>query len=264
MGTIREEILESVEQSFRSRSAPGVAEVIPPPARTAERVSPFTVVLLEDGSAGVCWNLLEGSDRSDYGALDLAGWRGRDALALARELLAPERARRVVGYAACAALSQVCFRAGEPAVDTGTELLDLAGVGPEERVGLVGYAPPFARELALRGARVTVLEREGTVPERAGVELARTPRDLGECRVVFITSTTLLDDSFDELEPLTRAAGFRALYGPGAGILPGALFRRGLDALGGMLIGDGRALAERQRLGRPWGDAKRKFVLRRG
>lgn len=263
MATVRAEILESLEQSYRERPVPRVAEVIAPPERAADRVSPFTVVLLEEGAAGVCYNLLEERDRPAYDALELAAFQGAGALELARELCAEERARRVVGYAACAALSQARFRAGEPAVDTEADLLELAAIGPADRVGLVGYAPPFAREIAERGARLVVLEREGAVPARDRLEAARSPRDLEECQVVLITSTTLLDDSFAELEALTRRARFRALYGPGAGILPDALFRRGLDALGGMLILDGRALAARQREGRPWGDAKRKMVLRR-
>lgn len=263
MTTIRAEILASLEQSYRARRVPRVAEVIAPPGRGGERVSPFTVVLLEDGAAGVCYNLLEESDRPAYDALELAAFRGSDALALARELDAEERARRIVGYAACVALSQACFLAGEPSADTEADLVELAAIGPADRVGLVGYAPPFARELSARGARLVVLEREG-VPAREGLEAADSARDLAGCQVVLITSTALLDDSFAEIEALTRGARFRALYGPGAGILPEALFRHGLDALGGLLIEDGRALAARQREGRPWGDAKRKMVLRRG
>jgi uncharacterized protein len=262
--TIRQALLDSIEQRYRGRPMPQVAEVIKPPQGTEERVSPFTVVLLDGGSAGTCWNLLEdASRRAAYDAIDPGDHQGRDAFEVASELLAEDQARRIVGYAACSALSQELFLAGDLAVDTATDLLDLAGVVPADRVGLVGYSPPLLGQLVSRGAAVLVLEREGSMLSSDRAKLVRSPGDLAGCQVVLITSTTLLDDSLLQIERPTRGARFRAIYGPGAAIVPDALFQRGLDAIAGMLITDGRALADRQRRGLPWGDSKRKFVLRR-
>jgi uncharacterized protein len=264
MSPLRQELLDSIEARYQGRALPCVAEVIPPPGGSGEEVSPFTLVMLEGGAVGPCWNLLELPEhQASYRALDARTYQGRPALEVARELLSDDRARRIVGYAACNALSQALFLAGEPAVDTRTDLLDLAGVDASDDVGLVGYTPPLLGELADRAGQVVVLEREGDMPARDGVKVARSPNDLAGCDVVLLTSTTVLDDSLLELERVTRRARFRAIYGPGAALVPDVLFRRGLDAIAGMLITDGPTLAERHRHGQLWGDTKRKFVLSR-
>ena len=264
MDELRHEIWHSLEAHFRDRLIPRVASVVRPPGGATERVSPFTVVLLEGGAAGACWNLLDTAEhRAAYAAMDPQGCDGQDALEVARGLLEGDRVQRIVGHAACSALSQVLLLAGDIAVDTETPLVELMHLGPTDRVGLVGHAPPLLRQIASQVAQVMVLEREGPVPAREGVVRAASPGDLASCTVLVITSTTLLDDSFAEVERVSRGARFRAVYGPGAAIVPDALFRRGIDAIAGTLFTDGPALAERQRQGQRWGDAKRKFVLSR-
>lgn len=265
MTTIRHEIVETLERRYRDRPVVRVAEVVAPPGGAEERLSPFTVVTLDGGVGGLCWNLLEDQPiRQAYDRLPRDSYRGRDAVEVARELLHEELVLRIVGFAACGALSQALFLARDPVVDTECNLLDLMELTGADHVGLVGYAPPLVRELADRSARVTVLDRRRTKAGRDNVELATDPRALEPCDKVVVTSTTLLDDSFEQIERVTRTAGFRALYGPGAGILPDALFARGFTAIAGILITDGALLAQRQRCGEKWGDAKRKFVLRTG
>jgi uncharacterized protein len=263
MSPLRQELLDSIEARYEGRTLPRVAEVIPPPGGSGEEVSPFTLVMLEEGTVGPCWNLLERPEHlAQYRALDARAYQGRPALEVARELLEDDRARRIVGYAACNALSQALFLSGVFPVDR-SDLLDLAGVDASDDVGLVGYTPPLLGQLADRAGQVLVLEREGEMPERDGVKVARSPADLARCDVVLITSTSLLDDSLLELERVTRRARFRAIYGPGAAIVPDALFARGIDAIAGMLITDGPTLAERHRRGQLWGDTKHKFVVTR-
>jgi uncharacterized protein (DUF4213/DUF364 family) len=264
MTTTRHAIVESLRRRHHGRPLARVAEVVAPPGGSEERLSPFTVLTLDDGGGGLCFNLLEDQpSREAYDRLDRERYRGRTAIEVAGDLLHDDLVRRIVGYAACGALSQALFRAGDPAVDTESDLLDLLELTGADHVGLVGYAPPLVRDLAARFARVTVLDRRRDKAGRDNVALATDPRAIAPCGVVVVTSTTLLDDSFEEIEQVTRAATFRALYGPGAGILPEALFSRGFHATAGTLITDGALLAERQRRGEKWGDAKRKFVLRR-
>jgi len=129
-------------------------------------------------------------------------------------------------------------------------------------VGLVGYSPRLVKALAGSGARVTVLERR-QVTKRDDVTVGDDPRLLASCDKVLFTSTTLLNDTFDELERITANATFRALYGPGAAILPDPFFELGFHAIAGTLITDAPTLARRQRQGERWGDAKTKFVLPR-
>jgi len=262
--TIRHQLLESLESRYAAPPVPRVTRVVGPPGGSTERLSPFTVVVLTNGAAGLCWNLLEDDQtRLDYDRLDLASYKGRQALEVAGELLHPALAHRLVGYAACSALSQVLFAAGDPAVGTTAELTEIIAPTSDDRVGVVGHSPPLVKELAARAGRVTVLERQSRKPVADNVELPDDVTTLASCNKVVLSSTTLLDDSFEQIDRITAGAAFRALYGPGAGILPDALFDRGFHAIAGTLVLDGATLAERQRTGQKWGDAKQKFVLTR-
>lgn len=267
-------ILQQLLASLRRRlpSDPPLRAIHPPPGGSAERTSPFTFVLLETEppAAGMAYNLLEDDEaRARYDALDLeAIVAGGPALQQTSALLAGEPARRVVGYAICHALSQLALRDPDPSYHaTDEDLLEVLAPGPDDHVGLVGYAGRMVRRLGQLGAaRVTVLERPGRreLPEPPpGVTVSMEPPDLSACNKVLITSTTLLNDTFDELEGLTRGAAFRAVYGPGAGILPDPLFARGIDAVASMLVVDAEALVQRQLRGQRWREARTKRVLLR-
>jgi uncharacterized protein (DUF4213/DUF364 family) len=260
--TAPQAILQSLEQRFGAAPGPRITELIKPPGGAGERTSPFTVVLLDSGAAGLCWNLLDDPDQAAaYDALDPQAFCGRPALEVAAELLAAPRQRRIVGYAAVNALSQQLFLGGDPQVDTDLDLLDALAIDEPDHVGLVGYAPPVVRSLRGRAGQITVLEQRPDAKLPRDVAAASSPAGLSACDKLLVTSTTLLNDTFDTIAAATAGARARGLYGPGAGILPDALFAGGFTAVGGTLVTDAAALAERQRAGKRWGDAKRKFVL---
>ena len=240
----------------------GVAEVFPPPKGGYERVSAFTFVVLDEGTVGMSYNLLDGDDeRAAYDAHDWGGYVGWDAHQLAEELLADAPHRRIVGYAACIALSQWIYRREQPArLDTGSDLTELLDPGPGDRVGVVGYARGMARRLLARGAEVVIVERRAIEPPE-GVAWGADPALLEPCNKVFITSSTILNDTLEDILGHCQQAKWRAQYGPGAAILPDSLVARGVNAFGGLIVTDGAALVARQRAGDKWRDAKQEYVL---
>jgi len=259
---LRAALVDSIEAQCPRGTTPRVTEVFPPPGGGHEKVSAFTFVVLSDGTVGMAYNLLDGDDqRSAYDAHDWGAYLGWDALRLANELRADEPHRRIAGYAACIALSQAVYRRQLPAgLDTGQDLTELLNPGPGDRVGVVGYARGMARKLLQRGAAVTVVERRSIEPPE-GVTWGADPALLEPCNKVFITSSTILNDTLDDILAHCRGAQWRALYGPGAAILPAALLARGVNALGGLVVTDGAALIRRQKAGRKWRDAKQEVVV---
>ena len=255
-------LLDSVAEHFPD-GTPRLSALVKPPGGAAERVSPFTFVRLEDDTLGVCWNLLDDDDqRAGYDALAEADYVGRPAGELAELLLAPGRPQRILGYACLNALSQRLLRDGKLTARADLDLVGMMKLGPEDHVGLVGFAPPLVRDLSRAAGRVTVLEKER---KRAGkqenVRIRTAPEALADCNKVLITSTTLLNDSFAELDRVTRGATFRALYGPGAGVFPAVFFARGYHALAGLRVLDPDTLLQRQADGKKWKDAKEKCVF---
>jgi uncharacterized protein (DUF4213/DUF364 family) len=100
------------------------------------------------------------------------------------------------------------------------------------------------------------------VQEAPGLTVTLDPARLADCSKIVCTSTALLNDTLDGL--LTRVRGCRefVVIGPSAGIVPDALFSRGVTGIGGVWVNDPAALVERVARGERWSDAARKYSLR--
>jgi uncharacterized protein (DUF4213/DUF364 family) len=259
---LRQAIVQSLQVEHSSASAPRVVEVFPPPGGGREQVSAFTFVVLDDGSVGMAYNLVDGEEqRRAYDAHDFGSYVGWDGTRLAAELLADDPTRRIVGYAACVALSQRSYRHEQPeGLDTTVDLMGVLNPGKGDCVGVVGYARRMVRQLLGRQAQVAVVERR-ELDQPEGVAWSPDPALLEGCNKVLITSSTILNDTLDDILGHCQQASWRALYGPGAAVWPEALVARGINALGGLLVTDGSALVERQRAGQKWREAKQEYVL---
>ncbi len=264
MKSVKLSLFTRLAEHFTAGREPVIVDLVKPTGGGGERLSPFTMVGLEGGKAGLAWNLLvTPEDRVAYDALQPEAVSGRSALDLARGYLDGDQVERIVGYAACHALSQILLEDRDAHQPAGDDLVSLAAPESRDHIGVVGFSPPLVRALAAKAGRVTVLEARDRSTSLERVAITKDAQDLAACDKVLITSTSLLNESFAELERITRGAGYRALYGPGAGILPELFFDLGFDAVGGMLVLDGELLMERQRSGQKWGDAKLKCVFKK-
>ncbi len=268
---ILQELTDQLAGRLDGRSVPGVRSIHPPPGGSSERTSPFTLVVLDEAETtlGLCYNLLETPDDTvRYDALDLKELaHSGDAMSLARRALSADAAERIVGYAACHALSQLIFRQEHNRSwrESDDDVVEMLAPRATDHVGLVGFAPPMVRRLVEAGAgKLTVAERPDrarALEHREDVVITTDASDLAACNKVLLTSTTLLNGTFDNLEVLTRGAQVRALYGPGASVLPDPVLARGIDAMAGLVVTDADALIDHQLGGRRWGRAKRKVLF---
>src|SRR5690606_14312888 len=107
-----------------------------------------------------------------------------------------------------------------------------------------------------------VLElRADLAGEQPHCTVSLDPAVLRSCDKVLMTSTTLLNHTLDGLLAQCRQASRIALIGPGAGCLPGPLFRAGVTTLAGAWIVDAAAFKQALAIGAPWGRHARKFAL---
>lgn len=257
------------EAVARLGTAPAVRALHLPPARPDDPLAGESCALeLADGTLGLSYVLF--GDTLPALRARAASLTGADALTLAAAgLTAPADAAdrglaRTLGFAAANALSAWVLRRCryEPPAASGS----LATLAPArgEKVGMIGYFAPLLPALAARGARVVVVElRPELHGEADGVQVTGDARDLAACTQVLSTATVLLNGSFAAMRAHCTSARRFVLVGPSAGLLPDALFARGVDALGGSWIEDGPAFVAALTSGQRRGASARKFEIAR-
>jgi hypothetical protein len=223
----------------------------------------FCAVQLADGSTGLSFVLL-GDTRDRLARVDAPSLAGRAALSLAEGLAEPDAGARAIALAAVNALARHLLDRARYTPDLATNSLGSLPLGPGDRLGMVGFFPPLVQRARDAGIPLTVLElKEELAQETPGLVVTLDPARLAECNKIVATSSTILNGSLDALLPRMAHADELVIVGPSATCVPDALFARGVTAVGGAWVTSPPALAERLGRGDPWGDAARKFQVRR-
>jgi len=170
-------------------------------------------------------------------------------------------ADRALAIGAWNALSQYLIRQSDfqcPARGTSTGFQPQKG----ERVGMVGYFCPVIDRLLEQGVEALVIEQQpGRVPRREGVELSEDLEVLSDCRLVYCTASTLINDSLEMVLDCCKSAEAVDLIGPTGSGLPDVLFKYGIHAVGGVSFGDADALRGVLSRRESWGSVGRKYEL---
>jgi uncharacterized protein (DUF4213/DUF364 family) len=77
------------------------------------------------------------------------------------------------------------------------------------------------------------------------------------------TSTTVLNNSLDEILEHCSPDAFVSVVGPTAGYFPDPLFARGVDVVGGRVVENGELFLQILAEGSHWGDATKKTCFRK-
>src|SRR5919198_6749308 len=264
MSLLAEEILDATRRIVNALDPPPITRVfVPGEDLRPDHHGSFCAVQLADGSTGLCYVLL-GDTRDRLRSLDAATWVGRDALELAKAFARGDAAARTVGLAAVNALTRHLFQHAGFQPDFASSSLGSLTLGSGDRLGMVGFFPPLVRRARDEGIPLTVLElKSELVQDAPGLTVTLDPARLTECNKIVCTSTALLNDSLDALLAHGRGASEFVIIGPSAGCVPDPLFARGVTGVGGAWIEDASTLLARAERGERWGDATRKFLLRR-
>jgi len=87
---------------------------------------------------------------------------------------------------------------------------------------------------------------------------------LSKCNKILCTSTTILNNSLDEILAHCSPDAFISIIGPTAGYFPDPLFARGVDVVGGRVVKNGALFLQLIAEGKRWGDATRKTCFQKG
>jgi len=259
---ISTETLTLARRLCRELDPPDIAGLYLPEANASDEFrDEFGFVFLTDGTAAPFYVSLPGTlarlhqifPEPAEARLSLS-----DCLQALSQGSLPERA---LAIGAWNALSHHLFRrAGYACPPRGT----VAGVQPlkGERVGMIGYFAPVIDRLLAQGVEVLVIEKQPQrVPQHDHVALSQDPAALGDCRLVYCTASTLVNDSLQQILDCCRGAEAVDLLGPSGSGLPDVLFAHGVHAVGGVAFADAPALRAALARRESWGSVGKKYEL---
>ncbi len=259
---LTETLAAFLEDVTAGMDLPPIARVVMPerasnPCKDAD----FGLVALTDESVGFFYAWL---GEVELGGRSPAELVGEDPRQLLGDLSHPILARRALALGGFNAIGQcVLKQVGYPL--PAADSLGAMRFEPGDHVGMVGLFPSLARRLQREAVRFTVFERkEALLDSPEGFAVTLEPEGLRGCNKVLITGSTLLNESLEEVLRYCRAADEVVLLGPTASGLPDPLFERGVQTVGGSAVVNLESLLTRMARGEPWGDAVKKYVIRRG
>ena len=160
----------------------------------------------------------------------------------------------MISLAAINAICQHVMRVTQYPIDHATDSLGLLSVSAGDRIGMVGFFFALIKTIEKAGAELVVVEKkEDLIDKYPQLPITLDPSALHNCNKVLCTSTTILNNSLDDILSHCVPDAFVSIIGPTAGYFPDPLFARGVDVVGGRIIKDGpqflQILAQKQRWG---------------
>ncbi len=282
MCTLDQHLLSLTAKSVNKLELPPIREVVLPErmlsvSEARAKHDKFGVVVLQDGSAGFFYRLLDAKADQVEVYRDKAKSLSNSSLTEAATLLESDDAfHRALALGAINAATHALLRASgfqlpEKTINTAAAT---APASPQQansssheqsNIGMVGFFRQQVEALRAQGFRVVVLELNPAFhTEQPDLLVSNELTSLDSCERIFCTASTLINNTLERL-----LAHFSALtspphievVGPSAGCFPDVLFNRGATIVGGSVITDTEKTCERIRQGKPWLDAARKFSL---
>jgi len=216
----------------------------------------FMAISLEGGAAGISYVLLPDEKMEEYTALQPRDFVGKNPRGFALEFGNDDPIKEMISLAAINAICQHVMRETDFAIDNATDSLGLLSVSKGDRIGMVGLFFGLVKTIEKAGAEVVVIEKNDQLIQKfPDLPITLDPTKLSTCNKILCTSTTILNNSLDEILSHCSPDAFVSIIGPTAGYFPDPLFARGVDVVGGRVVKNGtlflQLLAERKR----WGDA---------
>ncbi len=202
----------------------------------------YTAVQLDTGSVGLAYTFLENAGKG------CSVFQGRRPLASAyvRDIVpyttSPDALERTVGLAAANALFNIDGAFACPGWSChGGDLLDVLELGPDDRVGMVGFFGPLVPLIRQRAGELIIFEEhmdraDGLLPGHRAAEMLPT------CTVAIITATSIINNSFEQLAAAAASCRVKALLGPSTPLVPGIVCDYGVTHLSGVIASDAQQI----------------------
>ena len=266
--TITQDFLDIIQKMDDVIEIPSIQEAFFPPFEGKDKscqASNFGALRLEDGSIGIIYINLSPEIKERAAIFEISELIGLNPSELARNFNSQDDFKKTLGLGAINAISQHVFNLSGLSLDFMTDSLGLLDLRADDKVGMVGFFPPLVKKIERVGLKLIVIEKkEQLVRKTKKWEVSLDPERLTECNKVLITSTTVLNDSIDDILQNCSQAEKISVIGPTGGFFPDPLFKRGVSVLGGTYVHDSNLFMELISQNQKWGPSTRKYCLQQG
>lgn len=264
---VNEEFLSIFEHLNTKMEFPSIKEIfIPtdPENDLKQGANNFGVVLLEDDSVGVFFVNLSPEVKNRSKNHDFSSLTGNNPLEVAKKLRSSDILDRSLALGSINAMSQHFFNAINFEFDLTTDSMGLLNLKAGDVVGMVGFFPPLVRQIERLSLKLIIIEKKEQLVKKTDTwEVSLDPARLSDCNKILCTSTTVLNNTIDEILQHSSHAEKFSVVGPSAGFIPDPLFKLGVDVIGGTYIKDANLFMQLIRKGERWGPATEKFCIER-
>ncbi len=228
-----------------------------------QRASNFGAIRLEDDSNGIVFINLSKKVRRRAERYDSNSLIGRNPFELV-EIFSDDLFEKTLSLGAINAISQHIFRASKFKLDFTTNSLGLLDLNSEDKVGMVGFFPPLVKKIEELGIPLIIIEKkEQFIKKTKNWEVTMNPKKLKECTKILSTSTTVINDTVDEILHYSKNASKISFIGPTGGFLPDPLFLKGVDVIGGTFVEDSSFFMNLMKQNKKWGPSTRKYCIKK-
>lgn len=226
--------------------------------------SNFGAIMLEDHSIGVFYVSLSPEFKKLGQNTDINNFIGIDPVILAKEFGTSDIFNKTLAMGAINAISQHIFIISGYKFDFTTDSLGLLNLNQDDKPGMVGFFPPLVKLIEKMGLELIIIEKKAQlIKKTANWEVTLDPKRLIDCNKVLITSTTVLNESIEDILKFCSQADKISIIGPTAGFLPDPLFSRGVDIVGGTYIHSPGLFMELISENKRWGPSTKKYCIQR-
>ena len=264
--SLKDEFRVLITKLTAKYSIPPIADIFFPPFYKGgqPQEAEFMALRLAGGAAGISYVLLPDDKAEEYTALQPSNFIGHAPQKFALEFGHQDPVKEMVSLAAINAICQHVMRATDFPVNSATDSLGLLSVCAADKLGMVGLFFPLIKQVKKAGAKLVVVEKKDHLIQKyPELPITLDPAQLKTCNKILCTSTTILNNSLEEILSHCAPDALVSIIGPTAGYFPDPLFNRGVDVVGGRVVKDGELFLQLLAGQKRWGDATQKTCFQK-
>ena len=262
--SISSEFIKIVEKITSRIFIPQIKNIVIPKQKENVKKSNFAALILEDNSIGIFFINLRTEVKLLFKNFDSEAYKGMNPSFFAKKFESKDLFDKSLGLGAINAIGQFIFKKCNFSFEYISDSLGLLEIEKHDTVGMVGFFPSLVNIIESKGNKLIVIEKKKELLKKGkNWKVTLDPSELELCNKILITSTTVLNETIDEILQHCSNAEKVSMIGPTAGFLPDPLFKRGIDIIGGSQIIDSRLLIHSIRNNIRWGKSVKKYIIKR-